>query len=120
MKQYNCEIEAALEVIGGKWKAILLYHLTKGPKRTSELKRLVPGITQKMLTQQLRELEKDSVILRKVHSQIPPKVEYSLTEYGRTLEPVLNSLCHWGKRHIQYVYADEEVMVVNKEVEKTT
>ncbi len=74
MKKYNIPVEATLEVIGGKWKVVILCHLTKGTKRTSELKRLMPGITQKMLTQQLRELEDDGVIQRKVYNQVPPKV----------------------------------------------
>ena len=101
MKQYNIPVEATLEVIGGKWKVVILCHLTKGTKRTSELKRSMPGITQKMLTQQLRELEDDGVIQRKVYNQVPPKVEYSLTDYGWSLESILFSLflgeCHLEK-----------------------
>jgi DNA-binding HxlR family transcriptional regulator len=99
MKQYRCAIEITLDVIGGKWKVLLLYYLMDGPKRTNELKRLVPGITQKMLTQQLRELEDDRIIRREVYSQVPPKVEYSLTDHGQTLIPVLGSMCEWGKHH---------------------
>ncbi|MDA1586736.1 helix-turn-helix domain-containing protein [Bacillus cereus group sp. TH230-1LC] len=99
MKKYNIPVEATLEVIGGKWKVVILCHLTKGTKRTSELKRLMPGITQKMLTQQLRELEDDGVIQRKVYNQVPPKVEYSLTDYGWSLESILDSLCSWGECH---------------------
>jgi DNA-binding HxlR family transcriptional regulator len=99
MKQYRCAIEITLDVIGGKWKVLLLYRLVDGPKRTNELKRLVPGITQKMLTQQLRELEEDRIIHREVYNQVPPKVEYSLTDHGQTLIPVLSSLFEWGKRH---------------------
>lgn len=75
-KKYNISVEATLEVIGGKWKCVILCHLTHGKKRTSELKRLMPNITQKMLTQQLRELEADGVINRIVYNQVPPKVEY--------------------------------------------
>lgn len=101
MKKYNIPVEATLEVIGGKWKVVILCHLTKGTKRTSELKRLMPGITQKMLTQQLRELEDDGVIQRKVYNQVPPKVEYSLTEYGWSLESILDSLCAWGECHLE-------------------
>jgi DNA-binding HxlR family transcriptional regulator len=85
-KKYNISVEAALEVIGGKWKCVILCHLMRGKKRTSELKRLMPNITQKMLTQQLRELEEDGVINRIIYNQIPPKVEYELSEYGRSLE----------------------------------
>ncbi|AAS44109.1 MULTISPECIES: winged helix-turn-helix transcriptional regulator [Bacillus] len=101
MKKYNIPVEATLEVIGGKWKVVILCHLTKGTKRTSELKRLMPGITQKMLTQQLRELEDDGVIQRKVYNQVPPKVEYSLTDYGWSLESILDSLCTWGECHLE-------------------
>lgn len=106
-KKYNISVEATLEVIGGKWKCVILCHLTHGKKRTSDLKRLMPNITQKMLTQQLRELEEDGVINRIVYNQVPPKVEYELSEYGRSLEGILNSLCAWGEKHITKVYGDK-------------
>ncbi|GKV55075.1 putative HTH-type transcriptional regulator YtcD [Sporosarcina sp. NCCP-2222] len=106
-KKYNISVEATLEVIGGKWKCVILCHLTHGKKRTSELKRLIPSITQKMLTQQLRELEEDGVINRIVHNQIPPKVEYELSEYGQSLQGILDSLCAWGENHITKVYGDK-------------
>ncbi|RUL50353.1 winged helix-turn-helix transcriptional regulator [Lysinibacillus antri] len=106
-KKYNISVEATLEVIGGKWKCVILCHLTHGKKRTSELKRLMPNITQKMLTQQLRELEEDGVINRIVYNQVPPKVEYELSEYGQSLEAILNSLCTWGENHIVKVYGDK-------------
>ncbi|CAH2713895.1 MULTISPECIES: helix-turn-helix domain-containing protein [Neobacillus] len=106
-KKYNISVEATLEVIGGKWKCVILCHLTHGKKRTSDLKRLMPNITQKMLTQQLRELEADGVINRIIYNQIPPKVEYELSEYGRSLEGILNSLCVWGDKHITKVYGDK-------------
>ncbi|MCY8523520.1 winged helix-turn-helix transcriptional regulator [Bacillus atrophaeus] len=105
-KKYNISVEATLEVIGGKWKCVILCHLTHGKKRTSELKRLMPDITQKMLTQQLRELESDGVINRIVYNQVPPKVEYELSDYGRSLESILDSLCTWGAKHITKVYGD--------------
>ncbi|MCY8200750.1 winged helix-turn-helix transcriptional regulator [Bacillus subtilis] len=105
-KKYNISVEATLEVIGGKWKCVILCHLTHGKKRTSELKRLMPNITQKMLTQQLRELEADGVINRIVYNQVPPKVEYELSEYGRSLEGILDMLCAWGANHINRVYGD--------------
>lgn len=101
MKSYNMPIEATLEVIGGKWKCIILCHLETGKKRTSELKRLMPNITQKMLTQQLRELEADGVICRSVFKEVPPKVEYELSEYGLSLRPILDSMCAWGQTHIK-------------------
>lgn len=106
-KKYNISVEATLEVIGGKWKCVILCHLTHGKKRTSELKRLMPNITQKMLTQQLRELEEDGVLNRIVYNQVPPKVEYELSEYGRSLEGILNSLCAWGETHLTKVYGDK-------------
>jgi DNA-binding HxlR family transcriptional regulator len=106
-KKYNISVEATLEVIGRKWKCVILCHLTHGKKRTSELKRMMPNITQKMLTQQLRELEEDGVINRIIYNQIPPKVEYELSEYGRSLEGILNSLCAWGENHITKVYGDK-------------
>ncbi|MCY7885538.1 winged helix-turn-helix transcriptional regulator [Bacillus spizizenii] len=105
-KKYNISVEATLEVIGGKWKCVILCHLTHGKKRTSELKRLMPNITQKMLTQQLRELEADGVINRIMYNQVPPKVEYELSEYGRSLEGILDMLCAWGASHINRVYGD--------------
>lgn len=105
-KKYNISVEATLEVIGGKWKCVILCHLTYGEKRTSELKRLMPGITQKMLTQQLRELEDDGIINRIVYNQVPPKVEYELSEYGWSLKGILDTLCAWGERHIIRVHGD--------------
>jgi DNA-binding HxlR family transcriptional regulator len=106
-KKYNIPVEATLEIIGGKWKCVILCHLTHGKKRTSELKRLMPSVTQKMLTQQLRELEADGVINRIIHHQIPPKVDYELSEYGWSLQHILDSLCAWGENHIVKVYGDK-------------
>ena len=112
-KKYNISVEATLEVIGGKWKCVILCHLTHGKKRTSELKRLMPDITQKMLTQQLRELEADGVINRIVYNQVPPKVEYELSEYGTSLESILSALCNWGEVHITKVYGDKFAVLEN-------
>jgi len=106
-KKYNITVEATLEVIGGKWKCVILCHLTHGKKRTSELKRVMPGITQKMLTQQLRELEQDGIVNRIIYNQVPPKVEYELSEYGWSLKPILDSLCVWGEKHIIKEYGDK-------------
>ncbi|AWV33410.1 winged helix-turn-helix transcriptional regulator [Paenibacillus odorifer] len=106
-KKYNISVEATLEVIGGKWKCVILCHLTHGKKRTSELKQLMPGITQKMLTQQLRELEADGIINRIVYNQVPPKVEYELSEYGDSLSDILTALCNWGEQHIIKQYGDK-------------
>lgn len=93
---FGCPVEACLEVIGGKWKGVVLFHLLGGTKRFNELRRLVPGVTQRMLTRQLRELEEDGVVARKVYPEVPPKVEYALTDFGRTLEPLLHQLQRWG------------------------
>ncbi|WP_373228753.1 winged helix-turn-helix transcriptional regulator [Cohnella sp.] len=101
MLAYNIPVEATLDVIGGKWKVVIMCHLIKGDKRTSELKRLMSGITQKMLTQQLRELEQDGVLKRDIYEQVPPKVVYSLTEYGWSLRPILDSMCAWGEQHVE-------------------
>lgn len=99
-KKYYCPIDVTIKTIGGKWKPIILHHLLSGTKRFGELRRLIPDITQKMLTQQLRELEGDKLIQRKVFAEVPPKVEYSLTAYGSTLEKVLMELSQWGILHV--------------------
>lgn len=99
-KQYNIPIEATLEVIGGKWKTLILYHLKSGTMRFSELQRAIPQITKKMLTQQLRELESDRIVTRYVYPQVPPKVEYSLSETGESLRTILDMLCAWGDKRI--------------------
>jgi DNA-binding HxlR family transcriptional regulator len=96
---YGCTMEATLDVIGGKWKGVILFHLLDGTKRFNELRRAVPNITQRMLTLQLRELEEDGIIERKIYQQIPPKVEYSLTEFGQSLEPVLLIMRDWGEQY---------------------
>jgi len=97
---FICPIEAAAEVIGGKWKARILFQLQGGMKRFNELKRRLPGITQRMLTKQLRELEADQIVYRNIFPEIPPKVEYSLTEFGKTLVPSLKALQDWGLEYL--------------------
>jgi len=94
-----CPVTTTLSVIGGKWKPIILYTLYKETKRFSQIKKLIPAISQKMLTQQLRELEADDIIHRKVYPVVPPKVEYSLTDHGRTLMPILDAMVAWGEKH---------------------
>lgn len=94
-----CPVEFTLSIIGGKWKGVLLYHLIDGQKRFNELRRICPAITQRMLTLQLRELEQDGLVHREVYQQVPPKVEYSLTPLGRTLEPVILQIRAWGAEH---------------------
>ncbi|GEN35779.1 MULTISPECIES: winged helix-turn-helix transcriptional regulator [Aneurinibacillus] len=108
-KTFNCEKELTLSVIGGKWKMIILWHLGKsGTKRFSELKALIPGITQKMLVNHLRELEEDQIVHRKVYPVVPPKVEYSLTELGKSLMPVLDAMYEWGKNYMETVMQKQE------------
>jgi DNA-binding HxlR family transcriptional regulator len=92
----KCPAELTLAVIGGRWKVLILYQLFQGVKRFSELQRALPGVTQKMLTQQLREMERDGIVQRTVYPQVPPKVEYRLTPRGETLKPVVQAMCKWG------------------------
>ncbi len=100
-KLYRCPMEVTLDLIGGKWKALILWHLSQEPAvRFGVLGRIHPQLTQKMLTQQLRELEADGIIHREVYRQVPPKVEYSLTDQGRALAPVLGSMEVWGKGYV--------------------
>jgi DNA-binding HxlR family transcriptional regulator len=99
--KYSWGIDATLDVIGGKWKPLILYQLKDGTLRFSQLLNMVqPKITQRMLTKQLRQLEEDGLITRKVYPQVPPKVEYSLTETGNSLMPILDQLCDWGYEHM--------------------
>jgi DNA-binding HxlR family transcriptional regulator len=104
-KNFHCEKEQTLSIIEGKWKLLILCHLgLKGTKRFTELKQLItPGITQKMLTHQLRELEEDALVHREVYPVVPPKVEYSLTEVGKSLMPVLTMLEEWGKNYMKQI-----------------
>lgn len=93
-------VQTTLRILGGKWKLLILWHLKDGAKRFSDLKRLIPEITEKMLIQKLRELEKDEIVKRDVQSDVPPKVEYSFTTYGESIIPVLEPLCDWGQKHL--------------------
>lgn len=98
-----CRVDNALEILVGKWKPIiLLYLMQEGTHRFSELKRHLPDISQKMLTQNLRELEAEGIIERIVYPEVPPRVEYSMTEYGRSLEPILEAMHEWGTKHMQH------------------
>jgi len=99
-KEGFCPVTQTMAVIGGKWKPIILFCIREDKKRFSEIKRLIPGVTQKMLTQQLRELEEQGIVHREIHPVIPPKVEYSLTPYGCTLIPILDAMAKWGKNHM--------------------
>ncbi|SFB52692.1 transcriptional regulator, HxlR family [Cohnella sp. OV330] len=106
VKVYNTAVEATLEVIGGKWKPVILFYLTFGKRRNGELMRLIPSITQKVLSQQLSELVADGVVSRIVYNEVPPKVEYELTPYGRSLRDLLHLMCKWGDAHIERSYGD--------------
>lgn len=108
-KEYRCPIYATLDKIGGKWKVAILWHLTGQTLRFGELKRLSVGVTQKMLTQQLRELERDGLIHRQVYAEVPPRVEYSLTPLGRSLIPILKSLYDWGEDYASACGEQREV-----------
>lgn len=99
---FNCPVEATISVIGGKWKALILYYLLdEGIHRFAQLRRKLPGISEKILTQQLRELERDGVVHRQVYPEVPPRVEYSITEYGETLRPISAAMCEWGIIHME-------------------
>lgn len=107
-KSCVCSVELVLEVVGGKWKPIILWRLkTNGTMRFGQLKQELPGLTQRMLTRQLRELESDGIICRTVYAQVPPKVEYSLTELGRSFVPALEALCAWGKEYRRIMIGDD-------------
>ena len=99
-KVYSCPVEVTIGVIGGKWKSVILYHLIKGRViRFGEFRRLLPKVTAQMLTAQLRELEADGVIHRKIYTQVPPKVEYSLTPFGESLAPIIRAMTSWGESY---------------------
>ena len=97
----NCPVVATIDMIGGKYKAIILWHLVAGVRRFGELKKLLPQATQKMLTQQLRELEEDNLVIRTVYPVVPPKVEYRLSPLGQSIKPVLDSMREWGVEYMK-------------------
>jgi DNA-binding HxlR family transcriptional regulator len=104
LDNFDCAVEAALDVIGGKWKGIILYYLMENKvMRFNEIRRIMPKITQRMLTHQLRELERDGLVTRKVYAEVPPRVEYSLTDLGMSLRPVILWLSEWGKQNIDEI-----------------
>lgn len=111
MRKYNwktgCDVEATLSVIGGRWKPVLVCHLLGGRKRFGELRKLTPNATERMITLQLRELEADGVVARHVYAEVPPRVEYELTEFGRTLEPILELMQEWGREFKARKLAEE-------------
>lgn len=113
MKRLNsksgCTVEVTLAVMGGTWKPIVLFHLLHGKKRFGELGRSIPAITQRMLTLQLRELEEAGIVQRTVHAEVPPRVDYELTELGRSLQPVLIAMRDWGRQYSQRFDAAESL-----------
>ena len=97
----NCPVEATIQLIGGKYKAVILWHLMNQTLRYNETHKKIPKATDKMLAQQLRELERDGLINRTVYPVVPPKTEYSLTDFGRTLAPILDAMCDWGADYLK-------------------
>jgi len=108
----TCPVVATLTMIGGKYKAIILWHLVNDTRRFGELQRLIPHTTQKMLTQQLRELEKDNLIIRTVYPVVPPKVEYSLSDFGKSITPVLEAMRDWGTEYMKNTGSDASCFMV--------
>ncbi|MBX3198002.1 MAG: helix-turn-helix transcriptional regulator [Labilithrix sp.] len=100
--------ERAIRVIGGRWKVFVLYYLFDGPRRLSELRRLIPGVSQKVLVQQLREMEEHGIVHREVFAEVPPRVVYSVTKFGLSLRPIVGALCAWGRRHATELSAIEQ------------
>ncbi|GHO84069.1 winged helix-turn-helix transcriptional regulator [Dictyobacter formicarum] len=100
-RNYHCLMEATADVIGGKWKTLILYYLLETPRRFNELKRLLPDVSQRILTQQLRELEHDGIIHREIYKEIPPRVEYSLTDVGTSLKQIILLMLAWGEQYME-------------------
>jgi len=99
-REYSCPVEATIDVIGGKWKPVILWHIKEKPMRFNEIRSILPNVTQGVLTRQLRELEADKIVNRRVFAEVPPRVEYSLTSFGETFIPILDNLCEWGKTYL--------------------
>ncbi|HEY2038829.1 MAG TPA: helix-turn-helix domain-containing protein [Edaphobacter sp.] len=97
----ECPIDAMLSVIDGRWKGTILWRLSEGPMRTGELRRSIPGITERMLIRHLQELVRDGILIRHEENRVPPRVHYTISKYGMTLAPVLEVICGWGRRHLK-------------------
>lgn len=104
-KEYSCGLEAALEVIGGKWKVLILWALGSGALRFGELRRQIPGISEKMLIQSLKEMEADGIVTRNDYKVVPPRVDYAMTPFGHSLCEALAPLCAWGQQHVERIAA---------------
>src|SRR5260370_36685220 len=99
--QYGCAVEATADIIGGKWKAVILYYLSKGPKRFNQLRRILPEVTKRILTLQLRDLEQDGIVHREIDKVVPRKVEYCLTKFRGSLGPIIGEMLDWGKHYME-------------------
>ena len=106
-QQYSCGLDAALEVVGGKWTPLILWGLHNEPRRFGELRREVPGISEKMLIQHLKKMEADGIVRRKDYREVPPRVEYALTSFGHSLCQALAPLCDWGQKHMRRIEASQ-------------
>lgn len=107
-KKYHCPVEVTMDMLSGKWKCLMLWHLHDGTKRYNELERIVTGVSQKMLSQQLRELERDGLLIKTVYPEVPPRVEYSLTELGEGAFPILELMHNWGVNEVGITPNSEE------------
>jgi len=107
-KQYSCGLEAALEIVSGKWPVLILWGLREDARRFGELRRQIPGISEKMLIQHLKEMETEGIVTRKDYREVPPRVEYALTSFGHSLCEALAPLCEWGEKHMKRIEASQE------------
>ncbi|MEI9987853.1 MAG: helix-turn-helix domain-containing protein [Aliidongia sp.] len=114
-REYSCGLDAALDVIGGKWKVLILWPLRMAPRRFGELRRDVPGISEKMLIQQLKEMERDGIVTRHDYKEVPPRVEYALTAFGHSLCEAVTPLCEWGQLHMARIEACKETCELAKQ-----
>lgn len=109
-REFHCAMDVTMNYIGGKWKTVVLWYLRKDRKRFNELRKLIPNITEKMLSLQLKDLENDGIIKRKVYAEVPPRVEYYLTDFGKTLIPMLEEIARWGRN-----LAETKGRIIDKE-----
>jgi DNA-binding HxlR family transcriptional regulator len=114
-REYSCGLEAALDVVGGKWKVLILWPLRLAPRRFGELRRQVPGISEKMLIQHLKEMELDGIVTRTDYKEVPPRVEYALTPFGGSLCDALTPLCEWGQLHMKRIEACKQESEENRQ-----
>ncbi|MFN8336355.1 MAG: helix-turn-helix domain-containing protein [Cyclobacteriaceae bacterium] len=112
-QEFHCAMDVTMNYIGGKWKTVVLWYLRKDKKRFSELRRLIPNITEKMLSLQLKDLENDGIVSRKLYAEVPPRVEYFLTDFGKSLIPMLEEIARWGRN-----LAESKGKMIDKERKK--